>query len=84
MIGVSPTTTATTLWRCHTRLHTPTVAEPSTVLIVDEIASLTAYIGDRKKRTEVEQLLIAVRKVTPSRTGRCGGVAGTAPWNGFT
>ena len=27
------------------------------MLIVDEIASLTAYIGDRKVRTEVEQLL---------------------------
>ena len=36
--------------RGHTRLHTPTVAEPLIVLIVDEIASLTAYIGDRKTR----------------------------------
>jgi S-DNA-T family DNA segregation ATPase FtsK/SpoIIIE len=43
--------------RGHTRLHTPTTAEPLIVLIVDEIASLTAYIGDRKTRTEVEQLL---------------------------
>src|SRR5271166_987030 len=43
--------------RGHTRLHTPTAAEPLIVLIVDEIASLTAYIGDRKTRTEVEQLL---------------------------
>jgi DNA segregation ATPase FtsK/SpoIIIE, S-DNA-T family len=43
--------------RGHTRLHTPTAAEPLIVLIVDEIASLTAYIGDRKARTEVEQLL---------------------------
>jgi S-DNA-T family DNA segregation ATPase FtsK/SpoIIIE len=43
--------------RGHTRLHTPTTAEPLIVLIVDEIASLTAYIGDRKVRTEVEQLL---------------------------
>jgi S-DNA-T family DNA segregation ATPase FtsK/SpoIIIE len=38
-------------------LHTPTAAEPLIVLIVDEIASLTAYIGDRKVRAEVEQLL---------------------------
>ena len=43
--------------RGHTRLHTPTAAEPLIVLIVDEIASLTAYIGDRKTRTEVGQLL---------------------------
>jgi S-DNA-T family DNA segregation ATPase FtsK/SpoIIIE len=43
--------------RGHTRLHTPSNAEPLIVLIVDEIASLTAYIGDRKTRTEVEQLL---------------------------
>ncbi|MGO9351294.1 MAG: FtsK/SpoIIIE domain-containing protein [Mycobacterium sp.] len=43
--------------RGQTRLHTPTAAEPLIVLIVDEIASLTAYIGDRKTRAEVEQLL---------------------------
>ncbi|CAN5278037.1 FtsK/SpoIIIE domain-containing protein [soil metagenome] len=40
-----------------TRLHAPTVAEPLIVLVIDEIASLTAYIGDRKTRAEVEQLL---------------------------
>jgi S-DNA-T family DNA segregation ATPase FtsK/SpoIIIE len=43
--------------RGHTRLHTPTVAEPLIVLVVDELASLTAYIGDRKIRTEAEHLL---------------------------
>ena len=43
--------------RGHTRLHTPTVGAPLIVLVVDELASLTAYIGDRKIRTEVEQLL---------------------------
>jgi S-DNA-T family DNA segregation ATPase FtsK/SpoIIIE len=43
--------------RGHTRLHSPTVDEPLIVLIVDKIASLTAYIGDRKVRVEVEQLL---------------------------
>jgi S-DNA-T family DNA segregation ATPase FtsK/SpoIIIE len=43
--------------RGQTRLHTPTTAEPLIVLIVDELASLTAYIGDRKTRAEVEQLL---------------------------
>jgi S-DNA-T family DNA segregation ATPase FtsK/SpoIIIE len=43
--------------RGHTRLHTPTTAEPLIVLIVDEIASLTAYTGERKTRAEVEQLV---------------------------
>jgi S-DNA-T family DNA segregation ATPase FtsK/SpoIIIE len=43
--------------RGRTRLHTPTVTEPLVVLVVDELASLTAYIGDRKIRAEVEQLL---------------------------
>ena len=43
--------------RGHARLHSPTIDEPLIVLIVDEIASLTAYMGDRKVRTEAEQLL---------------------------
>lgn len=43
--------------RGHTRLHDPSLGEPLIVLIVDEIASLTAYIGDRKIRAEAEQLL---------------------------
>jgi S-DNA-T family DNA segregation ATPase FtsK/SpoIIIE len=43
--------------RGHTRLHTPSTSAPLLVLVVDEIASLTAYISDRKVRTEVEQLL---------------------------
>jgi DNA segregation ATPase FtsK/SpoIIIE, S-DNA-T family len=43
--------------RGQTRLHTPTTAQPLIVLIVDEIASLTACLGDRKTRAEVEQLL---------------------------
>ncbi|EFC85958.1 FtsK/SpoIIIE domain-containing protein [Parafrankia sp. EUN1f] len=38
--------------RGRTRLHTPTTGEPLIVLVVDEIASLTAYVTDRdvKKR----------------------------------
>lgn len=40
-----------------TRQHTPTVAEPLVLVVIDEIASLTAYLTDRKARTEVEQLL---------------------------
>jgi S-DNA-T family DNA segregation ATPase FtsK/SpoIIIE len=43
--------------RGHTRLHTPTVGEPLMVVIIDEIAALTAYVTDRKLRTEIEQLL---------------------------
>jgi S-DNA-T family DNA segregation ATPase FtsK/SpoIIIE len=43
--------------RGHTRLHTPTPAEPLLVLIIDEIAALTAYVTDRKVRTEIEHLL---------------------------
>jgi S-DNA-T family DNA segregation ATPase FtsK/SpoIIIE len=43
--------------RGHTRLHTPTPAEPLIVVVIDEIAALTAYLTDRKLRAEVEQLL---------------------------
>lgn len=43
--------------RGHTRLHTPTSAEPLFVVVIDEIAALTAYVTDRKIRTEIEQLL---------------------------
>ncbi|OBH17314.1 FtsK/SpoIIIE domain-containing protein [Mycolicibacter sinensis] len=43
--------------RGHTRLHTPTPSDPLIVLIVDEIAALTAYVTDRKLRTEIEHLL---------------------------
>lgn len=40
-----------------TRLHTPTAAEPLIVVVIDEIATLTAYAGDRKARGEIDQLL---------------------------
>jgi S-DNA-T family DNA segregation ATPase FtsK/SpoIIIE len=43
--------------RGHTRLHSPTPEEPLYVVIIDEIAALTAYVTDRKVRAEVEQLL---------------------------
>lgn len=43
--------------RGHTRLHTPTWSEPLFVVIIDEIAALTAYVTDRKARTEIEHLL---------------------------
>lgn len=40
-----------------TRLHAPSVAEPLIVLVIDEIATLTAYVGDRRRRAELDQLL---------------------------
>ncbi|SIK18187.1 FtsK/SpoIIIE domain-containing protein [Mycobacteroides abscessus] len=43
--------------RGHTRLHTPTTADPLFVIIIDEIAALTAYVTDRKIKAEIEQLL---------------------------
>ncbi|MDO3110508.1 FtsK/SpoIIIE domain-containing protein [Mycobacteroides abscessus] len=43
--------------RGHARLHTPTTTDPLFVIIIDEIAALTAYVTDRKIRAEIEQLL---------------------------
>jgi S-DNA-T family DNA segregation ATPase FtsK/SpoIIIE len=40
-----------------TRQHVPTIEEPLVVLVIDEIASLTAYVADRKIKAEIEQLL---------------------------
>lgn len=39
------------------RQHQPTVAEPFYVVLVDEIASLTAYIGDKALRERAKQAL---------------------------
>lgn len=43
--------------RGRSRLHTPTVDAPLLVVVIDEIAALTAYLTDRKLRAEIEQLL---------------------------
>lgn len=40
-----------------TRQHQPSWREPLIVLVIDELASLTAYATDRKIKTEIEQLL---------------------------
>ncbi|MCV7258374.1 FtsK/SpoIIIE domain-containing protein [Mycobacterium shimoidei] len=61
ILAVLHDTTATMLARAQrlrgaTRCHQPTRAEPHIVLLVDELATLTAY-ADRKQRAEVEQLL---------------------------
>ena len=41
----------------HTRLHTPTVTEPLLVLLVDEIAALTAWITDRTMKKRIDTAL---------------------------
>jgi S-DNA-T family DNA segregation ATPase FtsK/SpoIIIE len=40
-----------------TRLHTPTVAEPLIVVVVDELASLTAYVTDREAKKRIQSAL---------------------------
>jgi S-DNA-T family DNA segregation ATPase FtsK/SpoIIIE len=40
-----------------TRLHTPSVAEPLLVVVVDEIASLTAYVTDRDAKRRIAAAL---------------------------
>lgn len=50
------------LRRAGQRLHVPTVADPLVVVLVDELAALTAYVGDRnlKKRADAAlQLLLS-------------------------
>lgn len=43
--------------RGHTRLHVPNQSQPLLLVIIDELASLTAYGTDRKIRAETEQCL---------------------------
>ncbi len=52
-----------------TRLHTPTVGEPLIVVVVDEIASLTAYVVDR----DLERRLTASLPLLLSQ-GRAPGI----------
>jgi S-DNA-T family DNA segregation ATPase FtsK/SpoIIIE len=40
-----------------TRLHTPTVAEPLVLVVVDELASLTAYVTDRDAKRRISAAL---------------------------
>lgn len=51
------------------RVHTPTVAEPLIVVLVDEVALLTAYQPDRKLRERAERAL-----ATLATQGRAPGV----------
>jgi DNA segregation ATPase FtsK/SpoIIIE, S-DNA-T family len=41
----------------HTRQHRPTSTEPLVVVLVDEVANLTAYLPDRKLRDRITQSL---------------------------
>ena len=43
--------------RGRTRLHTPTVEEPMVVVVVDEMASLTAYVVDREAKRRIAAAL---------------------------
>ena len=49
------------------RLHTPTVAEPLVVLVIDEFASLTAYLTDRAvaKRIDAAMQVILTKGRAP-------------------
>lgn len=51
------------------RAHTPTVAEPLIVIVVDEVALLTAYQPDRKLRDRAEKALAVI-----ATQGRAPGV----------
>lgn len=43
--------------RGRVRVHTPTVAEPLVVVVVDELASLTAYVSDRDAKRRIANAL---------------------------
>jgi S-DNA-T family DNA segregation ATPase FtsK/SpoIIIE len=43
--------------RGRTRQHVPTVSEPLLVLVVDELAALTAYLADRKLKERIRAAL---------------------------
>jgi S-DNA-T family DNA segregation ATPase FtsK/SpoIIIE len=43
--------------RGRTRLHTPTIDEPLVLVVVDEIASLTAYVVDREAKKRIASAL---------------------------
>ncbi|BCJ73294.1 hypothetical protein CS0771_28380 [Catellatospora sp. IY07-71] len=47
---------AAALWG-RARQHTATVDDPTLVILVDEIAALTAYVGDKKTRDRIKDAL---------------------------
>ena len=59
-----------------TRLHTPTVGEPLVLVVVDELASLTAYVTDRDAKRRIAAALVAAAVPRPrgrrdAWSGRC-------------
>jgi S-DNA-T family DNA segregation ATPase FtsK/SpoIIIE len=52
-----------------TRLHTPTVAEPLVVVVIDELASLTAYVVDRDAKRRITAALSSAALPRPRRGG---------------
>jgi S-DNA-T family DNA segregation ATPase FtsK/SpoIIIE len=46
--------------RGHSRQHEPTVADPLVVIVVDELAALTAYCPDRKLRDRIRDALAVI------------------------
>ncbi|HOF63152.1 MAG TPA: FtsK/SpoIIIE domain-containing protein [Dermatophilaceae bacterium] len=44
----------------HARAHHPTTAEPLVVVMIDELATLTAYVTDKTLRKQGEDLLAAI------------------------
>ena len=59
-----------------TRLHTPTTVEPLIVLLIDELAALTAWITDRTMREadRLRPVAAALARAAPSASwssGRC-------------
>ena len=44
----------------HSRTHVPSAADPTVVLVIDELAALTAYIGDRGLKRQADGLLRSI------------------------
>ena len=63
------------------REHTPTIADPFTVVLVDEVAFLTAYQPDRKLK---ERIMLALATLTTQgrALGYCGGGGSAGPAQG--
>ena len=58
-----------------TRLHEPTVEEPLIVVVIDELASLTAYVQDRDAKKRIASALSLLLSQGPcgrGHRGRCG------------
>jgi DNA segregation ATPase FtsK/SpoIIIE, S-DNA-T family len=68
-LAVATMTERATRLAGHSRLHTPTEAEPLLLVLVDEVALLTAYQPDRKLRERAERAL-----ATLATQGRAPGV----------